>query len=814
MNILTLISVTFFGALMGTAIAGQPIEGEHTYRLYQGITVYVDNQAGKDFEVKLDLRDLNLYGNGPREVLFKVYDPDGRAVVREYIPDDGVTSKNYLPRIGGWDHELQYYALCRSKGTVPMMRWSAPSDPARLGTSVKRTFVRRITGGQKGVYRILIVGDRDHYATLTVDPALPYGVCGHTSWLQGHHDLWQRAYIYVPRGTIGLHIAFAEPDFPLTRHFTLTTPDGRKLYDGPAQGGFVEANVAFKPGEYDDRVLRLDVSDGTGDYLLRVQLKRNRKAYVGFGIPALLCKDEETAKTLQGGAIYADDEVYWHPWQIRFERWLKQNTPSAEILPLLTEIRPYFRLIGPSDGRDGAYWINWAYAMGYYGFKVWRPGLALSRNPAVPADLMAIVREGCIAAGDRLSFALDMERVNGNSFAQIPVHLWYCQAITADEMIRERYNVWFERWLNEGWGEGAGMSRSGTSQEHFGHDADYGSYIIDNWSGLSGGGGTWITHGILADTDDPRFQQAFDRLMNLFSHVYCKYTLAYAWNSRIHGGPGPGVQNNMKGKHAWKGLPGPDFTVSVNDGNEWFAARRKNYYLVSFHGRLAPRWLTETFHGQIGFSGGCITQLTIPGKGTVINSHPSGDYGHEMYISNWRKFHIHGVGGEMWDGLPFHTGISEHDDAQLEGNVVTSSGDIRERNLRVARKYTYGAEAIDCEVSLGRPTYQDLMTLWSHGRPYAHMREAYEMIPYTGGTVTLKDAAGKELGEATDKATEAKTIQVAQTGYGVRIELDKPRPVLKGDGGTVLIQLVAPGGKKPTPAEEVSLAYRLLPYSE
>ena len=117
-----------------------------------------------------------------------------------------------------------FRALCRSKGTVPMMRWSAPSDPARLATYAKRTFVRRITGGRKGLYRILLVGDRDHYATLSVDPALPYGVCGHTSWLHGHHGLWSRAYVYVPKGTTGLHLAFAEPDFPLTRHFTITAP--------------------------------------------------------------------------------------------------------------------------------------------------------------------------------------------------------------------------------------------------------------------------------------------------------------------------------------------------------------------------------------------------------------------------------------------------------------------------------------------------------------------------------------------------------------------------------------------------------------
>ena len=82
-----------------------------TCRLYQGVTAYVDNSSGVDFTVELDVRDLNIFANGPREILFKIYDPDGQAVVREYIPDDGLVSPHYLPRIGGWDHELEYYEL-------------------------------------------------------------------------------------------------------------------------------------------------------------------------------------------------------------------------------------------------------------------------------------------------------------------------------------------------------------------------------------------------------------------------------------------------------------------------------------------------------------------------------------------------------------------------------------------------------------------------------------------------------------------------------------------------------------------------------
>lgn len=785
---------------------------EVTCRLYQGVTAYVDNSKGGDFTVELDVRDLNIFANGPREILFKVYDPDGQAVVREYIPDDGVESKHYLPRIGGWDHELEYYELCRSKGTLPMGRWSAWSDPARLKTLTARTFTRQIQGAKAGVYRIVLVGDRDHYVTLKIDPEREFGLCGHTTWLHGHHDLWKQSFMYVPKGATGMHVAFAEPDTPRTRRLKITAPDGAVLFDGSAPGGFIETNVAFKAGQYDDKVLRVEVSSGDGDYLLRASLKYPGGGYGGTGAPAVLCRDQKTAQTLRGGAIYADGKVYWHPWQIRLDRWLAANQTDAKLKATLTQLRPYFLRIGPSDGRDAAGWVNWAYAMGYYGFKIWRPVWLLSKDNSTPSELMSILREACVMTADRLSFALDMERVNGNAFAQIPVHLWYAQAITGDQLLKKRYDVWFERWRNEGWGEGAGISKSGDSQEHFAHDADYGSYIIDNWLGKSGGGGTWLQHGILSDTDDPRFQQVVDRMMNLFSHVYCRDALAYPWNSRINGRMNGAAQKLIASKYGWKGDAGPNLTVSVNDGNEWFAARRPTYYMVTFHGRLAPRWLTETFWGQIGFGGGCIAQLGVPGKGTVLNSHPSGQYGKKMHVSNWRNYHIHGVVGEMWDGTAFAAGISEHNDAQIKGSTVTSSGNVRDRHLRSIRKYTFGDTAIDCEVKLSRPQYQDIMTLWSKDRPYAHVRLAYEMIPYTAGKVTLLNSAGKSLGDLSSKPVETQTVFIDRDGYGVRIEFAKPAMISSGLNKTILVELVAGGGSKPTAAEDVSLSYTLRPF--
>ena len=186
-----IICLIAFVLLLGRFVSAQsnaPV-AEQFFRLYEGITAYVNNPDGKDFTVGIDVRDINLYANGPREVLFKVYDSDGRPVVREVVPDDGCANANMPDRIGGWDHELQCFINHFAKGTMPSFRWGAWSDPGRLKTIVARTFDRPIKGGKKGIYRIVLAGTSDHFVTLRLSPELKYGVCGHPVSMEGACDL-------------------------------------------------------------------------------------------------------------------------------------------------------------------------------------------------------------------------------------------------------------------------------------------------------------------------------------------------------------------------------------------------------------------------------------------------------------------------------------------------------------------------------------------------------------------------------------------------------------------------------------------------
>ncbi len=802
--------------------------GEQFYRLHEGITAYVPNPEGKDFTVRLAVRDLNLYANGPREVLFKVYDPDGKPVVREVIPDDGCTTANLPDRIGGWDHELQYFINLYAKGTTPSLRWGAWSDPNRLRTIVARTFDRPVKGAKKGTYRIVLAGTPDHYVTLRLSPALPYAVSGHPTFLHGHGDLLKKAFLYVPKGTTGLFLAVVEPDEPRRRRFKLTAPDGKVLFDGHATGGFFSpagadwgrATAGFTGGGYDGKLLTLEVSEGANDYLIKVTFQQPRKGafaeYVGMGSSAVFAPDEATARAVAGGTVVVDGETFWHPFQVRFHRWLKANALSATaeqraLRKELEAIHNGFWLLETGDGRGSASWTNWAYAMGYYGCHVFRPGWALVRRPDVPAEVKALIREGLLVAGDRLSFATHIEKVNGNAFAQINVALWYAHKATGDGLQKERFETFWRRWTTEGWGAGSGLSRSGDAQEHFAHDMHYGSYLLDNWAA---GGNTWVKGGgILGDSDDPRFQKVVDRYRELYSYLHCREAsgapvAANPWSGRTHMAAHP-----SKGAAAlpWKGERGPDLTADVNGGHEWFAARRKGYYFLSFHGRLTPEWMNQCFEGQLGFGGGVLCQLTVPGKGPVLASTLNGSYGKGMHPSEWRNFHP--LVGERWDGAPLVAAISEHE-AKLEGNTVTSAGEVRGGHVKATRSYTFGPTFVDCSVRLATSDYAQALSLWGPGRRWSEVRLAYEMVPYLPRSHDGKAATAVRTAEGAPldaRGATTRRVRVDRGGFGVEIQFDAPRAVKLGQNNTVLIELVGPGAR-PTPAEKVGLKYRLVPF--
>jgi hypothetical protein len=166
---------------------------------------------------------------------------------------------------------------------------------------------------------------------------------------------------------------------------------------------------------------------------------------------------------------------------------------------------------------------------------------------------------------------------------------------------------------------------------------------------------------------------------------------------------------------------------------------------------------------------------------------------------------------------------SEHFDARLAGDTVTSSGEVRESSVRVARSYTFRTDHIACGVQLAGSAADQVFVLWGGAHGLRGMvDEAWEMIPFVGAPgrrrkgrppknptlVTALGPDGKPLGDLTDKPVQAAAVRIDRRGYGVVVELDRTRPVHRGSNDTLLIQLV---GQR-TPASQVALRYRLVPY--
>ena len=855
---------------------------EQTYRMHDGVTAFVVNRDGKPFTVSLDVRDLNMFEQGPREVLLKVYDPDGHTLVREVIPDDGITEPAYQHPTGAWDHEAWYYAWTRMQGEVPMMRWSTFSEPARLASYAKRTLTYQIPAGKPGVYRVMLVGSTDHYVTLRMAPDLPYGVCGQATFLHAHGDMLKRSYIYVPKGARGLHVVTAEWDQPSTRLFKLTAPDGKVLFETDGSRGFVRNKIEFdEPGQYDDQLLVFEVghvkhvptdqrrhTDANGrtrpgDFLIEIKhrlgsdpevTQRGERAY-----SAVFAPDEATAKAIQGGAFYHDDRVFWHGYQVRLHDWLKTvdqkefvvtNASGEEIKvtdlpqregfitlnsnywrpPLSDRVMHHWpahknraalnlairdliaglRSIGPNDHvavAVGGPFANMGYEFSNYAWHYWRPGWRITQQSDAPDEIKNLLRDAFLVAGDRLAFCRSWARVNGNSFALVPTALRYCMAATADPLQKELFETYFDRFANGGWGERVGVGPSGSIQEGFAYAYHYGSYPMR----------TYLS--VIADLGDERFKKVHDRLSNWFSYTLAERPIAAGpWSSRTNFYPHTAIQT--EGPFKWKGFPGPDFTVSVNEGDEWFAARRENYYAVTYHGRLSPKWNSNANAGNCGYGGGMLCQLHIPGHGPVLASTLNGDYGRGMDPSQWRNFHIHSLVGTCADGRPLVSADSEHFNARLTDSTVTGSGPVRDTSMHVTRTFTFENAAIRCAVQLDQSRQLNLLNLWTNSKLHGRVTEAFEMIPFVSNkvrqpnkpveptSVTLLNENGAKVGTLAKTSILASTIIIDRGGFGVRLELDKPRNIVRGDNSTVLVEVV----RAFTPASEVAIEYRLVPF--
>jgi len=858
--------------VVALAVSSTASAGQSTHRLYDGITAFVDNPQGREFSVTLGVRDINHRMHGPSELLVKVYPPSGKPVVREVVPDDGVLAQTSNCAAAGWDHEAWYYATCYSRGLQPLVRWSAFSDPKRLAAMPARRFTYKVAGGQKGVYRVLVVGAPDHYVTLSIEPDLKYSVAGSPEWIHGHGEQFRRSFIYVPKTTRSIDVLFLQLDEPAKRTFVLKDANGDVLSEGSGADGLVQQSVAAN-GALDEQVLTLDVGSGPGDFLLNVtfQLDNDFKPVRAphQAVTALFSADESTARATQGGAIYHDGRMFWQMYQVRLYDWLKQlgasdfeyppelddstgflsvgshNSPkkgSADRImhsfhkhnnrnalhAALRDMLFGMRLIGHGDHVAIGPKRNLAYEQGCYTFFWYRPAWRIVQQTDAPPEVKAALREFVIQAGDRLAFCRTMATGNGNAFGSLMEALRYCYEATGDPLQEQLFETGWKRFTGGGYGDRVGIGPSGGLQESLGYDLHYGSYVMRGWKA------------VIADLNDPRFVQARNRMWNLYSYIWSPGP-AMPWSSRTSiPSTAGGTYDPWHPEYGWRGHGGADFVTAVNDHNEWFAARRNNYYAVTYHGRLTPTWEGEGFHGQIGLGGGGLCQLHVPGHGQVVTAKPNSSYGGGMDLSQWPTFHVHSLVGTTARGLPLVAANSEHGNAELVENTVTSSANVRQSSVHVSRRYVFDRTSIQCAVRLGPAQHDNVFSIWG-GRPRLRgkVTEAYEMIPFADaakrkgkprgdknrtrvevlaadGSVagllddqaaSLSDGPGLRTGAA--ESIEGAGVRIQRNGYGMLIEFDQPRPVYRGLNDTILVQVAA----GLTPAADVGIQYRIVPYS-
>lgn len=818
--------------------------------------------------LSLEVRDLNHLSPAPAEMLVKIYDPEGRVQVREMISDDGVCAPSYAPALAGWDHEAWYYQTCRTRGLEPMISWSQLTEPSRLSAIAPRRRTWSLPGGRPGVSRLLLLGVPDHVVTLTLQPDRPVGVASSQTWLHGQGSMFAHAWLYVPAGTKKVDVLLLEMDRPATRTVRVFDPLGRPLPLKPIQklegierpgallpAGFFWAEGYFPaPGAYDGQVLKLEVTDGDHAYLLGVAfalrgelpLKR-----LNHTANAILAPDADTAQALRGGTLPHDGQQFWHGFQVRYHEFLKTLPPAVPLPPglpvrpgyvspgshqspgpdsadrlmhsysahrnpgvlcaALREMAHGLNAIGPGDHVLHGPLKNLAYEMGCYGYFYHRPAWRILQASDAPEAAKEAIREFIVMMGDRLAFCRGGELVNGNALASLVQALRYCVEASQDPLQKTLFETYWERFAGGGFGSRVGIGPSGAIQESFGYDHNYGSYVVRGW------------RAVVSDLGDPRFQTVLDRIQTLYSYTHSMEVQAAPWSSRTHGGIAGGTYSPTNPVCLWKGFPGPDFTVDVNGGHEFFAARRQTYYALTYHGRLSPSWIGEGFHGQIGYGGGMLCQLHVPGCGPVIASTLHGSYGQGMHPSQWRGFHIHSLVGVLPDGRPFVSAHSEHEDAHLEGNVVTSSGEVRHTSIRVFRRYVFEADRIVCETRLAPADGEGLFALYG-GKPEwrGRVAELWEMIPWVSAPASARrgrspptrvwvlPAAGGSPRELDESLMEATEVDINRGNFGCRLRLTKPTPIRRGERDTVLIQVVS----TPTHAAAVALRYELIPYTE
>lgn len=272
--------------------AGGMLGPKNFFRPRDNMSVYLYDQQGGGFDLRIAVRDLNLNLEGERAAFFFLIDPDGKIIDTKFVEDDGITKNEYRYKDGMSDIwlDLRYRSYHRAfspNGVAPGKERSPKlDDPAKVKPQIVTMKVPAT--GKKGVYRLGISSCFDHFITVTPSRKMLEGVHPGQCGLYIHKDQFANgAYLYLPEATQAISFVTTEEVVPFGA--VVETPFG-KVTPGKGYMNFLKVDKAPK-----NQVIKFSVKTTAPGTMFHFR-----------GAPMIVCGSEEAAKAF---ANYEDPVV-------------------------------------------------------------------------------------------------------------------------------------------------------------------------------------------------------------------------------------------------------------------------------------------------------------------------------------------------------------------------------------------------------------------------------------------------------------------------------------------------------------------------